>query len=218
MPSDTSHAELMDATYRHQRRIYDLTRRYYLLGRDHLISELAPPPKGRVLEVACGTGRNLALIAKRHPECLLCGLDISAEMLWSATAKMQGKGLEGRVELARADATDFDPKAVFGVQGFDRIVLSYAVSMIPGWQAALRHAARQLAPGGEVHVVDFSSQNRLPRWFGRGLTAWLAKFHVTPRADLAIVGADIADEIGGASEWRTLYRDYAQYLVIRAPG
>ena len=36
-----SHAELMDGVYRHQRHIYDSTRKYYLLGRDRLIAGLA---------------------------------------------------------------------------------------------------------------------------------------------------------------------------------
>ena len=40
----------MDAIYRSQRHFYDLTRKYYLLGRDALIEGLAPPPGGSVLE------------------------------------------------------------------------------------------------------------------------------------------------------------------------
>ena len=50
-----SHAALMDATYRRQRLVYDATRKYYLLGRDHLIERLDPPEGGAVLEIACGT-------------------------------------------------------------------------------------------------------------------------------------------------------------------
>ena len=38
-----AHASLMDAVYRHQRHVYDVTRKFYLLGRDHLIGELQPP-------------------------------------------------------------------------------------------------------------------------------------------------------------------------------
>ncbi|TIV74063.1 MAG: SAM-dependent methyltransferase, partial [Mesorhizobium sp.] len=38
-----SHAELMDGVYRWQRHIYDLTRKYYLLGRDRLIDGLDVP-------------------------------------------------------------------------------------------------------------------------------------------------------------------------------
>ena len=56
------HSELMNATYRRQRWIYDATRKYYLFGRDHLIKTLDPPEGGTVLEIACGTGRNLQMI------------------------------------------------------------------------------------------------------------------------------------------------------------
>ena len=53
------HAELMDRVYRSQSGIYDLSRKYYLLGRDQLIEALEPPAGGRVLEIGCGTARNL---------------------------------------------------------------------------------------------------------------------------------------------------------------
>jgi len=62
-----SAAAHMDAIYRYQRYIYDASRKYYLLGRDRLIGELAPPPGGSVLEIACGTGRNLVKAARRYP-------------------------------------------------------------------------------------------------------------------------------------------------------
>lgn len=207
-----SHAALMDGIYRHQRRIYDLTRAWYLLGRDHLIAELRVPQGGRVLEIACGTGRNLHHIARACPGSLLYGLDISEEMLRSARAK-----LGDRARLAAADACDFDPQALFGVATFDRVVLSYSVSMIPDWERALDMATRCLAPAGELHVVDFSEQSRLPGWFRTGLRAWLGKFHVTPRADLHRALERAATSLGGRVRWRSLFRDYAQYGVVIRP-
>jgi len=39
----TPAAELMNRTYRHQRHVYDFTRKYYLLGRDRVIASLDPP-------------------------------------------------------------------------------------------------------------------------------------------------------------------------------
>ena len=59
-----AHAALMDRVYRRQRYIYDLTRRYYLFGRDKLIRELALKPGEAVVEVGCGTARNLIRIAR----------------------------------------------------------------------------------------------------------------------------------------------------------
>ena len=208
-----SHAALMDATYRRQRLVYDATRKYYLLGRDHLIERLDPPEGGAVLEIACGTGRTLDRIDRLYPGRRLAGLDISAEMLRSARAK-----LPGRIALAQGDACDFDAGALVGIARFDRILLSYSLSMIPDWKAALRCAARHLADGGELHMVDFGAQTELPGWFHAGLTAWLARFHVTPRADLAEELDAVAGEVGGRSTSRSLYRGYARYGVVARPG
>ena len=58
----------MDRVYRHQRYIYDLTRKYYLFGRDRLIRELDLKPGERLVEIGCGTARNLVRIARRYPE------------------------------------------------------------------------------------------------------------------------------------------------------
>ena len=61
-------AQHMDGIYKYQRYIYDLTRKYYLLGRDRMLDDLEPAPGATVLEVGCGTGRNLILAARRYPE------------------------------------------------------------------------------------------------------------------------------------------------------
>lgn len=209
--SETDHARLMDGIYRRQRLIYDITRKYYLLGRDTLIAELDPPEGGTVLEIACGTGRNLHRIGQRWPGRQLYGLDISEEMLTSARAKL-GPG----AHLAQADACDFDPGTLFGTQNFDRIVLSYSLSMIPDWQGAVREAARHLSPGGSVHIVDFGTQARLPGWFRRVLRAWLAKFHVSPRDDLeTVLQSVLVDHPQLSFDASSLYRDYARLAVLR---
>ena len=105
----------MDRIYRRQRHFYDATRKYYLLGRDQLIEALAPPRNGTVLEIGCGTGRNLIRIAERYPSCACYGLDVSSAMLTTAQRSVGKAGLEGRIRLALADATDFDPQALFGL-------------------------------------------------------------------------------------------------------
>ena len=208
--------ELMDRVYRYQRHIYDFTRKYYLLGRDHLIASLVPPARGHVLEVGCGTGRNLIAAARAYPRVRFYGLDISAEMLATARANIERAGLSDRIVLARGDASDFAPKDLFGRASFDRVFFSYALSMVPPWRRALECASAALAPGGRLLVVDFGQQERLPRLFGKGLFLWLKSFHVTPRADLFQTLGDIAEAEGGAVRTATLYRGYAWYGEIRA--
>ena len=187
----SDHAALMDRVYRWQRPIYDLTRKYYLFGRDRLIRELEARPGMAVLEIGCGTGRNLAMVAKHWRGVRLHGLDISGEMLRSARKRL---GLSGT--LALGDATRFDAQALLGRDGFERVMLSYALSMIPDWKEALAQAAATLAPGGSLHVVDFGDCAGLPRPSRALLTGWLAQFHVSPRLDLGNAAARVAHEHG----------------------
>jgi S-adenosylmethionine-diacylgycerolhomoserine-N-methlytransferase len=213
-----SHDQLMNAVYRNQRFIYDITRKYYLLGRDRLIDDLDVPPGGSVLEVACGTGRNLIKVGQRYPKTQLYGFDISSEMLTTARVNLARAGMADRVTLVQADATDFSADALFGLPAFDRVFVSYSLSMIPDWQAALACALAQTAPGGQLAVVDFSQQAELPGWFRKGLLAWLAKFHVSPRASLPAQVQDLAKAKGAEATLTHLYRDYAVLGQIRRPA
>ncbi len=202
------HGAAMDAQYRWQRHVYDFSRKYYLLGRDALIRDLAVPDGGSVIEVGCGTGRNLALVARRYPRARLHGIDISEEMLKSARRNAPG------ATLARADATGFDSAALLGEATFDRVFMSYTLSMIPDWQGALDQAARLVAPGGRLHIVDFGQQERLPGWFRRLLRGWLTKFHVTPREALFEACEAVAARHGLRCETRPLYRGYAWGVIL----
>jgi S-adenosylmethionine-diacylgycerolhomoserine-N-methlytransferase len=208
------HAGLMDDVYRGQRHIYDLTRKYYLLGRDRLIDGMDVPDGGTLLEIGCGTGRNLVRIAKHWPEARLFGLDISDEMLKSASANLRSARCANRTELARADAAQFDALELFGRARFDRIMFSYTLSMIPDWQGALRQAASLLSTQGSIHIVDFGTQEGLPGWVGHGLLAWLGKFHVEPRTGLQAFALQLGKEIKRPVSIAKPYRGYAQMIVI----
>jgi S-adenosylmethionine-diacylgycerolhomoserine-N-methlytransferase len=173
-------ARLMDRMYRYQRHFYDATRKFYLLGRDQMIADLKPPAGGRVLEIGCGTGRNLVRAARAWPTVQAYGIDVSAEMLGTARRSIAQAQLHGRIALAQADATLLDPQALFGVATFDRIFISYALSMIPEWREALARAHASLAAGGSLHIVDFGDQAGLPGPFRLALARWLALFSVHP--------------------------------------
>ena len=204
-------APLMDRIYRHQRHIYDLTRKHYLLGRDRLIDGLRPAPGARVLEIGCGTARNLIRAARRYPDVEFYGIDISFEMLETARKAVVREGLTAHIQLAQADATRFDPALLFGVPGFARIFVSYSLSMIPAWPAALASAVHWLAPGGELHIVDFGRQERLPAAFRILLRGWLRQFHVQPRDDLERE----LGRLGLPFRLERPFRGYAQYAVAR---
>jgi S-adenosylmethionine-diacylgycerolhomoserine-N-methlytransferase len=206
------HGEAMDRMYQFQRHFYDASRRYYLLGRDQLLDRLAPPPGGSILEIGCGTGRNLIGAAQRYDDAKLFGIDISQEMLKTALCGMGRLGLEKRVRVACADATSFDAMASLGQRQFDRIYFSYTLSMVPEWQKALRHAFNLLADDGELHIVDFGQCEGLPRAFRTLLFRWLNLFHVSPRAGLK---NELAKIPGASVHFGALYRGYAWYATFR---
>ena len=208
-------AALMDRMYRRQRHIYDLSRKFYLLGRDEGIARLRPAAGDKMLEIGCGTGRNLVKLAQAYPEARLFGVDVSREMLATAAASTARAGLASRIVLAQADATAFDPRGLFGCTSFERVMISYALSMIPPWREALAQALDVVAPGGALQIVDFGDCAGLPRVFKAGLGRWLAAFNVCPRGDLGCVIEDLAAERGMTCETENWFRGYAILAVAR---
>ncbi len=174
-----SHADTMDRIYRYQRHFYDATRRLFLFGRDALLDAMDIKDGDRVLEVGCGTARNLIRIAGRHPGARLFGLDASAEMLATARRSITRAGLEDRIRVIRGLAEAPDHKARFGLgAGFDKIFFSYSLSMIPDWRGAVAAALADLTPRGGLFAVDFWDQARWPRPLRALMVRWLGLFHV----------------------------------------
>lgn len=170
--------ENMDRMYRLQRYFYDITRKYYLLGRDRLLKEMEVQPGESVLEAGCGTARNLIILSRRHPDAYFFGLDASAAMLETAQSKIDAAGAKNII-LQTALADDFAFDKTFGLsQPFDKIFFSYSISMIPTWRESIQNALANLKPGGQLFIVDFYDQADLPISFQKFLKWWLKKFHV----------------------------------------
>jgi len=211
-------AQRMDAMYRHQRHIYDLTRKFYLFGRDQLLASLPAPPGSTVLEMGCGTGRNLVKLARLAPEARLYGVDVSRVMLDTAAQSLARAGLGTRVGLAQAGGQGFDPQAEFGLERFDTIYFSYVLSMIPDWRPVVERALDQLKPGGTLAVVDVGDQLRASAGRRRRLLGWLSLFDVHPNAEIEQGLRGIAADLGGLSGERDIFGGYAYILMMRKPA
>lgn len=160
------HTELQSYYALHSR-IYDATRWSFLFGRDAIIRRAADfiRPQ-RILEVGCGTGRNLNALRAVFRDADITGIDLSADMLRVAKARTQGMRLVQRAYDAP-------------VGGFDLILCSYALSMFnPGWEHAIDTAAADLNPGGMIAVIDFSHTGS--PWFEK----WMRRNHVRMQAHL----------------------------------
>ncbi|MGD9587516.1 MAG: class I SAM-dependent methyltransferase [Pyrinomonadaceae bacterium] len=200
----------MDRMYRLQRHFYDLSRRYYLLGRDELLDQMAVRPGERVLEAGCGTARNIIKLARRHRDASFYGLDASSAMLATARAKIDPADLTN-VEVTTALADTFTHESTFGLdQPFDRIFFSFSISMIPPWRESLENAIANLRAGGRLYIVDFFDLGGLPRTCGRALWWWLNSFGVSRWDELIPFLKSLeARENVASVEVRPLFRGYS---------
>ena len=176
--------ERLNRLYRFQRHFYDLTRRFFLFGRDELLRQMSVLPGESVLEVGCGTGRNLLKLSQIEPQAKLYGLDASDEMLKTAAAKFDRRDLQKHIVLRQGLAEEFDYRNTFGQdEPFDKIFISYSLSLFPQWRESLENAFRNLKPGGGLYIVDFWDGAELPAWFNRLLKWWLGLFKVRYRPE-----------------------------------
>lgn len=195
----------MDRMYGVQRHFYDLTRKYYLLGRDRLLRTMPVEKGDKILEVGCGTGRNLSILAKLYPDAQLFGIDASRAMLTTAAEKNRKNA-----NLEQALAGEFNYAQTFGLTSpFDTIFFSYSISMMPEWREAIENALANVKHGGDLFIVDFYDQRGLPSWFGAMLRAWLRKFHVRFWEDLIPFMKEMEDAGKGRLTVVPLFRGYS---------
>ena len=117
-----------------------------------LLSLLPAPSLGRVLDIGTGTGRLLELLAPRIQAGL--GVDASRAMLALARARLAKPGL-GHLAVRQADMYRL-PLA----GGYDLVVLQMVLHYAEDPAAVLAEAARVLAPGGRLIVVDLAAHDR----------------------------------------------------------
>jgi len=110
-------------------------------------------PIGRLVDIGTGTGRMIELFGAKADSAL--GVDRSPEMLRLARAKLAGSGLEA-AELRQGDmyALPLPSNSV------DTIIIHQVLHYAQQPAAAVAEAARLLAPGGRIVIVDFAPHDR----------------------------------------------------------
>lgn len=203
--------ERLNNLYRFQRHFYDITRRFFLFGRDELLREMNVQPGESVLEVGCGTGRNLLELSRIEPQARLFGLDASDEMLKTAGAKLDARDKAKEIILRQDLAEEFSYRRTFHrLEPFDKIFISYSLSMFPKWQEALTNALDNLKPGGDLYIVDFwDGAGGLPAWFNRLLRWWLSLFKVHARPEFLVFLKDLRSRGEGGLTVMSVGRRYA---------
>ncbi|MFO0685507.1 MAG: class I SAM-dependent methyltransferase [Sandaracinus sp.] len=168
-----AHRAFLDAYYGATHAIYDVTRRYYLFGRDRALDLLARERWRTLVDVGCGTGRNLEKLHRARPGRRYAGIEPSAPMRDRAVERLPF------ARIIDAFAEDAPYLALAGGPP-DRILFSYSLSMVADPDEALAHARVSLSERGKLVVVDFGDLAGVPRPLRRAFVRWLDAFHVRP--------------------------------------
>lgn len=129
---------------------------------DRALHELRPRPGDTVVDLGTGTGRNLTRLAKMvGPTGRVIGVDISAGMLARAQDKVTRRDLSN-VELVQADIAAYEPPT--DVQA---IVATYAIEMLPDYDAVIARMVERLSDNGRIAVTGLRNPQRWPEWLVR---------------------------------------------------
>ena len=138
--------------------------------RRRTLDALGPlPPRAAALDLCCGTGDFLLLLAERiGPGGRLVGVDFCPPMLELADARFRAAGWGGAARLEQGDVTRL---AALADESFDVATVGFGLRNVANLDAALREAFRLLRPRGALASLDLS-------WPTRGIPGALALAYV----------------------------------------
>ncbi len=120
-----------------------------------LVRMLPPGPRGRALDLACGTGDIAYLLARRYWQGSVTGVDLSPEMVARALRRA-GTVPGGGVRFQIGDMTRLPAAA----QSMDVVTGGYALRNAPDLRAVLTEVHRVLRPGGTAAFLEFTKSHR----------------------------------------------------------
>jgi SAM-dependent methyltransferase len=108
------------------------------------------PAGSRVLEAGCGVGAQTLHLVTGSPAARIVAIDISAESLARARARVTARAPQAVVQWRRADLLDLP----FAAASFDHLFVCFVLEHLADPAAALAGLRRVLRPGGTITVIE----------------------------------------------------------------
>ena len=148
-----------------------------------MLNQIHILPNQKVLEIGVGTARNLLKLYKREIEAHYYGVDVSKMMLELAEKKVREKKAPIKLKLLTAPVDQYITPLGLN-EGFDHIILSFCLTMIPDPVPVLQAALASLRPGGTLHIADYYDLAKLPPSLKKMVQKMTARYHVLYRPEV----------------------------------
>lgn len=136
---------------------------HYAPFRPAAVAALRSTAGARVLDLPCGTGQSLALLADAvGPSGVVLGVDASSGMLKKAQRRVAREGWNN-VVLRRELAADVDAalvEASIGAGALDGVLCALGMTALPEWELAFDRLLSLLRPGGRFVIFDVHAAMR----------------------------------------------------------
>jgi len=119
-----------------------------------LVSRLQPEEYGNILEIACGTGRVTAHLAKSIKFETLIATDLNPDMIEVAKEKVKSN----KIKWMPANAMELP----FIDAAFDLVVIQFGIMFFPDKQKGINEAYRVLRPNGKLIFSTWDKPEAVP--------------------------------------------------------
>lgn len=155
--TDTIRAERAEAANRYfaaTAEVWDQIRSLHVAESEveRAIDQALGRPLGRLVDIGTGTGRMIELFGPRATEAI--GIDRSSEMLRLARVKLESAGIPSSLRQGDMYALPLADQTA------DSVIIHQVLHYAHSPAAAIAEAARVLAPGGTLLVIDFAAHER----------------------------------------------------------
>ncbi len=121
-----------------------------VVSTERLFQKLSLTPKDYVLEIGCGSAKNLCKLVENY-DCRAIGVDSSDLILKFAEDRVQKTGLSSKITIIKGDITNMN---FFNDSQFDVVIAQSVLATVLDKDKTVREVARVLKSGGHLGDIE----------------------------------------------------------------